>query len=133
MKHIGKLTLGLLALLLILGPAPAQSPTSTSHGVFVTWVASTSSNVAGYVLFRCSGTCTSASTAWTAVATGLILGTSYLDASADLSTGTTYSYEADAVDTSGNYSGPSNIAAVTTPTAWPTNPAPPSGCAAKVQ
>lgn len=123
----GKFSLFLFALALSISVS-AQAP--SQHGILVSWTASTTPSVS-YVVFRCTGTCTASST-WTALCTGSCTsGTSYLDPASGLTAGTTYSYEADAVDANGNLSGPSNIATIAA--TFPTNPAPPSGCNAQAK
>jgi hypothetical protein len=72
----GKIGLVILAVLVLVGGASPQA--ATQHGILATWTASTAV-VSGYQLFRCTGVCTSSSTGWIAVTTGLITGTSYLD------------------------------------------------------
>jgi hypothetical protein len=105
---------------------------STPHGVQVSWVASSTPGVV-YQVFRCTGSCTPTST-WTSLCTlSCGTGVTYLDPAAALLVNTTYSYEAVAIDSNGNLSGPSNIATVTVGASFPVNPAPPSGCNAKVQ
>ena len=129
----GKIALyGLAVTLAVLIPAFGQQ--ATPHGINVTWTASTTPNVT-YQVFRCTGTCTASST-WVALCTlNCGSGTSYLDPAAGLSVNATYSYEAQAIDStgSGNKSDPSNIATVAVGAAFPPNPVPPSGCNAKVQ
>ncbi len=116
-----------MALLVMALPTRAQN--GTQHGILVSWTASTSTNVAGYNVYQAIYS----AGVWAKVNTSLVTGTSYLEPSASLTTGTEYEYAATAVDSTGNESSYSNIVTVTAPTAWPVNPAPPSGCNAKVQ
>jgi fibronectin type 3 domain-containing protein len=100
----------------------------TAHGVLVSWTAPTGSDAAvGYFVFRG----TSSSGPFTQIDTMQDTTTTYLDATAP--TSTTLFYYAVAVDANGNQSAPSNIATVTTPATFPSNPGSPSGCSAKVQ
>lgn len=114
--------LPLLSLLFYL--AYAQTP----HGVLVQWTASTST-VVGYNVYRG----TSASGPFTKLTASPVTGTSYLDPTTDLTISTSYVYQVTAVDSNGDESVASNQATVTTPTTFPTNPNPPSGCSAKNQ
>lgn len=112
----------LLAFIVIPRHIPGQS--ASQHGILVTWTA-TSTSGATYVLYRAtsaSGTCG----AFTQIATG-ITADSYSDPASGLTAGTTYCYEVDA-EVGTNLSGPSNVATVVA--TFPSNPAPPSGCAA---
>jgi hypothetical protein len=120
-------TLSLLCALLI--PA-ARAQTGTQHGVFITFTASTST-VAGYNIYQCSGTCT-ATGVWTKIDTALDLTTAYTVPLAGLTPGATYSYAATSVDASGNESVFSNIATVSLPTSLPVNPAPPANTSVAV-
>ncbi|MGH9452349.1 MAG: hypothetical protein ACRD2O_00085 [Terriglobia bacterium] len=124
-------------LFMVIGPVFPQS--GSPHGVEVVFTAPPSvggsGTLAGYNIYRCAGTCTAASS-WTLVTAALDLSTGYLDASSDaaLTPGSTYSYAATAVDSTGHESAFSNIAAVTIPAAgFPSNPNAPGGCNAKVQ
>ena len=82
-----------------------------SHSVTLTWVASTSSNVAGYNVYR--GT-TSGGPYATKVNPSLITGLIYKDTA--VLAGQTYYYVATSVDTSGNESAPSTQVAAVIPT-----------------
>ena len=77
--------------------------TSGQHQVLLSWTASTSSNVAGYNVYR--GT-TSGGPYSTKLDSSLVTGTSYTDNT--IQSGQTYYYVATAVDSSGNESVPSN-------------------------
>lgn len=81
-----------------------------SHGVTLNWGASTSSNIAGYNVYR--GT-TSGGPYTKLNTTALITGTSYTDSS--VTAGQTYYYVATTVDLSGNESGYSPQATATIP------------------
>lgn len=80
------------------------------HGVTLNWDASTSSNIAGYNIYRGTtlGTYTKLTTS------GLVTGTTYSDSS--VQAGVTYYYVATTVDLSGNESGYSSPATATIPT-----------------
>jgi len=122
-----------LTLIVALFIVPALlSQTGTQHGVQVTWNAPSpvggSGTIAGYNIYRCTGTCTATSGTWSKIDTSLDISTGYLDPSSDLVANTAYPYAASTVDTHGNESGFSNVATVTTPAAFPTNPNPPGGC-----
>jgi len=82
-----------------------------SHSVTLTWVASISSNVAGYNVYR--GT-TSGGPYGTKVNSSLITGLTYTDTT--VLAGQTYYYVATSVDTSGAESAPSTQAAAVIPT-----------------
>jgi fibronectin type 3 domain-containing protein len=78
----------------------------------LTWGASTSSNVAGYNVYRA----TSATGPYTKLNTSIVAGTSFTDGSSQ--PGQTYFYVATSVDTSGNesaYSNPPVQAVIPTP------------------
>lgn len=90
----------------------AALPGGTCHPTILTWGASTSSNVAGYNVYR--GTVSGGP--YTKLNTALIVGTTFTDASSQ--PGQTYFYVATAVDTSGNesaYSSPAVQANIPTP------------------
>jgi fibronectin type 3 domain-containing protein len=80
-----------------------------THNVTLTWVASTSPNIAGYIVYRG----TTSGGPYAAVNTGLVVGTTYMDSS--VQPGLTYYYVAKAVDTSGNESGYSTPATAVVP------------------
>ena len=88
--------------------APTQQ---VSHSATLTWVASTSSNVAGYNVYR--GT-TSGGPYSTKANSSLVTGLTYTDTA--VLAGQTYYYVLTAVDSSGNESGYSTEAAATIPT-----------------
>ena len=113
----------------------ASAQTGTLHGVLVSWVAppAGSDPAVGYFVYRCSGTCTTSSTGWVQIDTVADLNVNYVDAASGLAAGTTYSYAAVVVDSTGDQSAFSNIATVTTPSTWAVNPGSPTGCNAKVQ
>jgi fibronectin type 3 domain-containing protein len=90
----------------------ASLPGGTCHPTILTWVASTSSNLAGYNVYR---SITSGS-AYTKLNSSLIAGTTFTDGTCQ--PGQTYYYAATAVDTSGNesvYSSPPLQALIPTP------------------
>lgn len=102
--------------------------TGTPHGVFLTWNASPTPGV-NYNIYRAG----SAAGPFAKINTAPISGTSYLDPAAGLSSTQTYVYFTTAVDpTTGNESVASNEPVIASPQ-FPSNPAPPSGCTAKVQ
>lgn len=80
-----------------------------AHTVSLTWTASTSSNVAGYNVYR--GTVTGGP--YGKQNTSLVAGTTYTDST--VQSGQTYYYVATAVDTSGNESAYSNQAQAVVP------------------
>lgn len=127
----------MIAILLFLGgTVNAQSlPPATAHGVELTWGASTpgSNPLAGYNVWRCTGTCLATATGWTQLNTAPVSPTNYLDPAAGLSTSTTYSYVVYAQDTKGELSGPSNVATVSIPATFPSNATVPSAPTAAVQ
>lgn len=86
----------------VTGPSP--------HSVTLYWTASTTSNIAGYNLYRA----TSTGGPFYKRATSLITSTSYTDA--DVDAGLTYYYVATTVDTNNNESIYSNQATATVPT-----------------
>lgn len=121
----------MLPLLCALFIPSAHAQNGTQHGVFITFTASTSS-VAGYHIYQCSGTCTAAS-AWTKIDTVLDLTTAYTVPLAGLTPGATYSYAATAVDAGGNESVFSNIATVSLPATLPSNPVAPTNVSVAVR
>jgi fibronectin type 3 domain-containing protein len=88
----------------------SQAP-PVSHSVALSWVASTSSNIAGYNVYR--GT-TSGGPYSTKANSSAVAGLTYTDTT--VLAGQTYYYVLTAVDTSGNESGYSTQAAATIPT-----------------
>jgi hypothetical protein len=114
---VGSITTGQTAVLTASanGASPTFSlsltPLGVSHSVTLTWIASTSSNVAGYNVYR--GT-TSGGPYATNVNSSLVTGLSYTDTT--VLAGQTYYYVLTAVDTSGNESGYSTQTAATIPT-----------------
>ncbi len=87
----------------------AASTTAPPHSASLSWVASTSSNVVGYKVYRATGT----STNYAQIASGVVSST-YMDT--NVTDGFTYNYAVTAVDNNGNESAYSNIAAATIPT-----------------
>jgi hypothetical protein len=90
----------------------AALPGGTCHPTILNWVASTSSNLAGYNVYRST---TSGGT-YTKLNSSLVAGTTFTDATCQ--SGQTYYYAATAVDTSGNesaYSSPPVPAVIPTP------------------
>ena len=90
----------------------AALPGGTCHPTILNWVASTSSNLAGYNVYRST---TSGGT-YTKLNSSLITGTTFTDGTCQA--GQTYYYAATAVDTSGNesaYSSPPLQAVIPTP------------------
>lgn len=105
------------------GTLPPASP----HGVKLTWTAAsqgTDTNpIAGYNVYRCTGTCTAGGTGWsTPINSALVTGTIYQDPASGLSVSTTYSYVVETVDSVNNSSGPSNVATVAIPSSFPFDP-----------
>jgi hypothetical protein len=89
----------------------ASTLSSTSpHSVTLNWTASTSSNIAGYNIYRSPN----AAGPLTKLNTSLIIPTSYIDST--VQAGQTYFYVATAVDTSGNESVHSNQVQAVVPT-----------------
>jgi hypothetical protein len=88
--------------------APPQAP---PHSVTLTWIASTSSNVAGYNVYR--GTTPGGPYA-TKVNSSLVTGLSYIDTT--VLAGQTYYYVVTSVNTSSNESAPSTQVAAVIPT-----------------
>jgi hypothetical protein len=84
--------------------------TVTSHNVVLNWTASTSSNIAGYNIYRSA----TSGGSYTKVNTAVVVPTSYTDNT--VLAGKTYFYVATTVDTSGNESVYSNQAQVAIPT-----------------
>lgn len=94
------------------GTCVTGSGSGTTHSVDLSWIASTSPNVAGYNVYR--GTVSGGP--YTMLNTSLVAGTTYTDST--VQSGQTYYYVATAVDTSGNqsaYSSPPAQAIVPTP------------------
>ena len=86
------------------------TPLVVSHSVTLTWIASTSSNVAGYNVYRGAA---SGGPYATKVNSSLVTGLGYIDTT--VLAGQTYYYVATSVDTSGNESVPSNQATAVIP------------------
>jgi fibronectin type 3 domain-containing protein len=82
----------------------AALPGGTCHPTILTWVASTSSNLAGYNVYRS----TSSTGTYAKLNSTLIMGTTFTDGTSQ--PGATYYYTATSVDTSGNESAPSSPA-----------------------
>jgi hypothetical protein len=78
----------------------AALPGGTCHPTILNWVASTSSNLAGYNVYRST---TSGGT-YAKLNSSIITGTTFTDSTCQ--PGQTYYYEATSVDTSGNESAP---------------------------
>lgn len=127
----------LLFLIVSAVPAMAQAPGASQHGVLASWTAASQGSdvnpIAGYNVYRCTGTCVTSSGTWTKANSSLVLGTSFLDPAAGLSVSTTYSYVVYTVDSIGNTSGPSNVATVAIPSSFPSNPNTPTNPTATVQ
>jgi hypothetical protein len=85
--------------------------TASSHSVALSWAASTSSNIAGYNVYRG----TTSGGPYTVVNGALVTGTTFTDGS--VVAGQTYYYVTTAVDSGSNQSGYSNqaVAAIPTP------------------
>ena len=105
---------------------PAFAQTGTQHGVFLTWTASTGDVT--YNIYRSTDGVTFVKLNSTPVAV-----TNYVDPTTDLVVSKTYEYDVTALDATGDESGASNIASVTTGTTLPSNPSAPTGCNAKLQ
>jgi hypothetical protein len=105
--------------------------TATQHGFLLNWtppvVGQGEPALAGYNVYRSVGGGTAQK-----LNTSLVTSATYLDPNADLTVGTTYSYDVTAVDVNGNESGASNIVTVT-PGVLFVNPPAPSGCNGKQQ
>jgi hypothetical protein len=115
--------------LLLFGFPRVHAQSATQHGVEVTWVASTTAGVTGYNVYRSTD-----GVNFTKLTASPITVTNYLDQTAAVST--SYEYDSTAVIVTGGVtdeSSASNIASITTPAAFPTNPAAPTGCSAKTQ
>ena len=110
----------------------AKAQTGTQHGVELTFTASTST-VAGYNIYQCAGTCTVTSGVWLKVDSAPFTATNYLVPFTGLTAGSTYSYTATAVDSSGDESVGSNVATVSLPATLPANPNAPTNLGGKVQ
>lgn len=127
--------IGLFLLVIMLGliamPRRSRSQTATAHGVLVTWVASTSSGVTGYNVYRATSSAGVCGT-YAQVNAAAVTGTSWNDPTTNLSLSQPYCYVVQTV-AGANESGPSTTATVTTPAAWPSNPNPPASCSATVQ
>jgi amino acid permease len=120
----------LILIFIIFGVRNTHTQTANPHGVLLTWTAP-SGTVTGYNVFRAvsaSGACG----AYAQVGTVSGTATTYNDPASGLALSTSYCYEVQTVD-GVEVSGPSNTATVTTPSAWPANPSPPSGCTAAVE
>ena len=76
----------------------ATTFTATSHSVALSWTASTTSNIAGYNIYRS----TTSGGSYTKLNSSLLVPTAYTDST--VVSGQTYFYVATAVDTSGNES-----------------------------
>ena|SRR5271167_392650 len=130
----GKLFLAVLVAFLTVGFSAAQ--TGTQHGVGITWpvgtvVSGSTDTIAGYNIYRCTGTCSNTSiSGWSKLDGTLDANLTYLDQSA-LVTGTVYNYVVTSVDPAGNESAFSPMATVTFSAI--VNPNPPASCNAKVQ
>lgn len=131
---------GLLLFVVAFGPTIAAAQNGTPHGVAVTLTvtpvggaAGNGNTVAGYNIYRCAGTCTATGN-FVKIDTSPDLTSAYLDPSTNLTAGSAYTYAATVVDNTGLESSLSPLSTVTVPSSgFPTNPAPPSGCNAKVQ
>lgn len=84
------------------------SPTNSTHTVDLTWIASTSSSVVSYNVYRAAGT----SAGYSQIATGIV-NTTYADDG--VTGGSTYTYVVNAVDGKGNESAYSNAVTVSVP------------------
>jgi len=94
----------------VVNAALGQACTATiTHSVSLSWTASTSSNIAGYNIYRGN----TSGGPYTQINSGLVTATSYLDAA--VTAGQTYYYVATAVDTSNNQSSYSGEAQATVP------------------
>ena len=98
----------------------------TQHGVFLTWTAAAGDVT--YNVYRSTDGVT-----FTKLNTAPVAATSYVDPTTDLLVNKTYEYDVTALDATGDESGASNIASITTGASLPANPAPPTGCNAKLQ
>jgi fibronectin type 3 domain-containing protein len=84
---------------------------STAYEINLTWTAPAASSdpVAGYNVYRSP----SGGTSYQQINTSVLTQTTYVDSTVE--PGETYDYIVESVDASGNLSGPSNMASVTTP------------------
>jgi len=113
-------------LLLIFSGICLMAQQASQSGVYCSWTASTSSNVAGYYVWRIGTTGTTCPTSgYTQLNTTAITATNYLDISAALSTD--YCYGVQTLGTNGLVSGLSTPANITTPSSWPIVPNAPTG------
>ncbi|NGP89671.1 FG-GAP-like repeat-containing protein [Fodinibius halophilus] len=105
----------------------ALAGSATRDGVSLSWIASDSSDVSAYHIYRESSgiDSTAGPSNFTALDTVDVLDTSYIDST--IAAATTYHYRITAVDTAGNVSGFSNEAQVTTPSLRLTTHEPKSG------
>ena len=94
----------------VTGGACSTASIGTAHSVAVSWVASVTTNVVGYNLYRSA----SVAGTYTLVNSALISGTSYTDGS--VQAGQTYYYVATAVDSGNNESQFSTAVSASVPT-----------------
>jgi len=118
--------LAVLFCLVLFYPWKTKAQQASQSGVYVSWTASTSSNVAGYYIWRIGTTGTTCPTSgYTQLNITSVTATNYLDASAALSTD--YCYGVQTLGTNSLVSALSTPANITTPAAWPTVPNAPTG------
>ena len=107
--------LSVLGLLLLAATAVYAQP-PTQHGILLTWTAPSpiggSGTLASYNIYRCLGTCTPTSGAFTMLTGQIASVTTYLDPAAGLVSGNTYTYAVTSVDSAGSESVYSPLAVV---------------------
>lgn len=128
MRRLSVLAVAVLAAVLA-GCGSGSCQTGTPHGNKVT--ATACSGCVSYNVYRCAGTCTTASV-FTMVNSQALSTPNFLDPASGLTVGNTYTYAMTGVNATGNESVFSNLATVTD-TTFPSNPNPPSGCAVTEQ
>ena len=102
-----------LMLLFLAVPLNAQTKkgfkaTLTAHGMLLTWTAPAtvggSGTIASYNIYRCPGTCTLTSGAFTMLTGQIPTILTYLDPAGGLTSGSTYTWAVTTVDSAGNES-----------------------------
>jgi len=116
----------ILSITLAFYPWKSKAQQASQNGVYCSWTASTSNNIAGYYVWRIVTTGTTCPTSgYTQLNTTAVTTTNYIDASAALSTD--YCYGVQAVGSNGLVSALSTPANITTLSSWPTVPNAPTG------
>ena len=128
-EWLKEVIVGLFAVLftaLVFYPWKSKAQQASQNGVYCSWTASTSNNIAGYYVWRIVTTGTTCPTSgYTQLNTTAVTTTNYIDASAALSTD--YCYGVQAVGSNGLVSALSTPANITTLSSWPTVPNAPTG------